>query len=150
MQREAIVPRRITEARKRRQTLTESQADHLLTGHCLGPDLFPFRDDTERERLWRENRSELMRYVGRSEGPGYFSQNGIALGTRPHAWWSYESPGPRRRSRTDSGAEALGRRMHKGIPALWTEYIDTEAEFESEAAFLQRHGLGTAEEVAKV
>ena len=150
MQREAIVPRRITEARKRRQTLTESQADHLLTGHCLGPDLFPFRDDTERERLWRENRAELMQYIDRSEGPGYFAQNGLPWGTRPSGWWSYEAKAPRRRIRNTSMAEAIGRRMHKGIPALWTEYIDTAAEFEMEVKYLRRHGLLLPEEKTRI
>ena len=36
--------------------------------------------------------------------------------------------------------------MSKGIPSLWTKYLDTDAEFETEPDYLQRHNLLLPEE----
>ena len=143
------MPRRLTEARKRRQELTEEQIDHLLSGWCLESG-FPFENEAERRQKWSQNRAYLMSFVGKDEAPGFYSQHGLKLGTRPAGWWSYEAKAPRRRIRNTAKAKAIGTKMHLGIPALWTEYIDTAAEFETEVKYLRRHGLGTAEEVAKV
>ena len=132
----------------KREALTESQVDNLLSGWNLGPEAF--KDEQERRAAWFAHRDPLMGYIGKDSAPGFFSQRGLPWGARPHGWWSYESPGPRRRIRTDSGADSLGNRMSKGIPSLWTKYLDTDAEFETEPEFLRRHNLLTAEEAAHV
>ena len=132
----------------KRETLTEDQVDNLLSGWNLGPEAF--KDEQERRAAWFAHRDPLMGYIGKDAGPGFYSQHGLPWGTRPSGWWSYESPGPRRRIRNTSMAEALGRRMHKGIPASWTKYLDTDDEFESEITFLKRHGLLSAQEALHV
>lgn len=60
-------------------------------------------------------------------------------GSRPFAWWKYDGPGPRRRV-SGSGTETVV--VHAfGEPSFYdVDPVDPPA-IESEAAFLDRHGL---------
>jgi len=68
-------------------------------------------------------------------------------GTRPRAWWEYNSKEPRRRL-GGTGEPDHGGNLQWGLPRFWTPNlrgvaIDPEdpPRFESEAAYLKRCGL---------
>jgi len=82
--------------------------------------------------------------------------------TRPERWWEFDAPGetaswyprgdchgaqPYRRRIGGSGAPSYAARTTLGIPSQWTGGIPLDPPtFESQAAYLERHGLLTAEE----
>jgi hypothetical protein len=71
-------------------------------------------------------------------------------GSRPWAWWRFEAPEPRRRV-GGQGEQQAG--IHDegafGLPGYWNEETldaDDPPVFESEASYLERHGLLTTSE----
>jgi hypothetical protein len=134
------LPKRIAKARQRKVELSEDQIDHLLSGYSLGPE-FPFKDEAERRKAWTAHRAELMQYIGRTSGPGFYAQNGIPWGHRPAGWWQFEAPGTRRRIRGDMSITSIGEeRSPSGTLRFWSEQVD-DSEFETQHQFLKRHGL---------
>jgi hypothetical protein len=127
--------------------LTEEQREKLLTGR----DWFELAFDQEgQEReAWFENREELLHYWSQDPSnapPGAPRPGGP--GTRPWAWWKYESKGPRRRT-AGSGTAAQDPRQEYtfGMPRYWSSYsMNDPPAFEAEHEFLKRWGLLTREE----
>lgn len=102
---------------------------------------------------WNAHKAEILSYWIRKHP-----------GTRPSYWWQFEAPEPRRR------LGGVGQAAHEvlnyvesyayGLPTLWVdnEYIGEPEQglqpidpgdpprFESQAAYLARHGLLTEEE----
>jgi hypothetical protein len=66
-------------------------------------------------------------------------------GTRPLAWWRYEAPAPMRRIVQGRGRPPGGDPLICGWPENLLERTDHVA-IESQAAYLKRHGLLSAEE----
>lgn len=92
----------------------------------------------ETRKLWDESRVEIM--------DAWISKH---PGTRPSLWWEYDSLGNRERiggkgRLTCEKWPAVLQLFEQGLPTGW-ESIDAAdpATFESEAAYLQRHGLLT-------
>lgn len=77
-----------------------------------------------------------------------------APGTRPAAWWKYDAPENRQRlggkGTPASDVSANAPYFVLGVPADWAEDFDPTDPpmFESQAAFLKRHGLMLAGEFA--
>lgn len=144
----------------RRVKFTEYQPGHLrvlLHGSVFWPDQAPgfYRpgfgvyhaealDLAAVKKVWKALGAELLeRWI--AENPG----------TRPFAWWLFDAPEPRRRMLT--GPKVLwvdsltcppnARKWWFGVPAC-TSGGDHEQKivFESQAAFLERHGLLTEAE----
>lgn len=67
-----------------------AQLDDLLHGYAFFED--PFKTADERRACWRKHRTFILSLQGKTalDGGEYF-----ALGTRPHAWWTFDAPGPR-------------------------------------------------------
>ena len=61
-----------------------------------------------------------------------------APGTRPSFWWQFDAP--EHRQQLGGTGTATASCFVLGIPADWTEDFDP-ALYESQAAFLKRHGL---------
>lgn len=70
-----------------------------------------------------------------------------APGTRPAAWWRYDAPEQRQRlggkGTPASDVSAIAPCFVLGVPADWAEDFDPTDPplFETQAAFLKRHGL---------
>ena len=99
---------------KRRQDINENE-EHWL--RCEPSGFVQFKPADQLAELWRDHRDRIIaEHV--SDFPG----------TRPQRWWEYDAPEPRRR---------LG---GTGTPGLAIDPNDPPI-FESEAAYLERHGL---------
>jgi hypothetical protein len=70
-------------------------------------------------------------------------------GSRPWAWWMWDSPGPRQ---LISGTGTVsGKQLYKGVPLYWRTYDEGDLPtYESEASYLDRHGLLKADERRRV
>lgn len=134
-------------ARRQRQRREDYGPDHLraLTrGHGFFPDTFP--GDEGKKEAWEELRDEIMADWIRTKP-----------GTRPHAWWLYEAPEPRRCLNMPHPFESAGRTAFLGVQAHALSFgkprclvtpnsapgcpDDFAAVYESERAFLERLGL---------
>ena len=83
--READMPTtRRRRARGRTVALTSPRRFEFLIGPTRGRSAFP--DDDTRRQAWADHRDEFL-----DRGPG---KRGI-YGSRPWAWWKFESPVPR-------------------------------------------------------
>ena len=76
-------------------------------------------------------------------------------GTRPRLWWASSAPEKRRRRLTGPPvlyAEQPGNESHWwfGVPSAWSDSSEEPIEFESQPAFLARHGLLTDGERIKL
>ena len=121
--------------------LSDDQKDNLLSGFSLGPE--PFSSEEERRKAWTAHRDELMQYIGHTSGPGFYSQNGLRLGTRPAAWWQYDAKEPRRRLHGDISIKPIGEEISgNGTLRFWTAAVHDD-EFETQHEYLRRHGLLT-------
>ena len=112
---------------------SERTIEKLLSGHDWypmfdGPDL----DDDELRKVWRQLRPELLdRHIKKKPG------------TRPWAWWRWESTEPR--EQVSDGPEPIGPPDWFGKPS---RYLGQPPEnmFESEQAYLERLDLLTDDE----
>jgi hypothetical protein len=92
--------------------------------------------------LWEQRRDELL---------DYWLADPARLGTRPAAWWRFESTEPRRQlgGRGPLLTERypnMSAPLDHGMPLFFEIDERDPPRFESEAAFLDRHGLlGAAE-----
>jgi hypothetical protein len=126
--------------RRRAVGLTNTRRRYLLSGFCfLGIEEgsrhdFPFADEAEMQKVWRAHRQELLAEC--------------ELGIRPFAWWDLEAPKEGRhflRGRLESPDGKLFHGRYQCINGG-----DPWACYEPEWAFLERHGLLTAEEKEKL
>ena len=136
-----------------RPILDEDQINYFLTGI----DFAFFWDEWERARDWQLIRDDLLRDWIREHA-----------GTRPFAWWRYDSPGPRRRAggtgdvipaydhpmslkfgifRKSAFVDARLLVAVAPVGAGLTPFDENDPpSFESEAAYLDRHGFLSATE----
>lgn len=147
------MPRKRVRSKKRNKgELTEEQVHHLLIGFCAGDD-FPFKSEAHRRGLWERHKDFL---ITKDLEP---SETGLDLvdrepGTRPHAWWSYSAPEPRRIIKNAkywrplSGEENSWRAYFGIYPVLlpankdvWRETTFPFWEYETEYEYLKRLGL---------
>jgi len=76
-------------------------------------------------------------------------------GTRPPCWWTYSAPEQSRRQLSGGGQPAwiefaMVPFFHCGLPQAWDGFKpDDPPTFESQASFLQRHGLLAKHEASK-
>lgn len=150
--------------RHRRAPVSGCIEAYLLYGTAPGPDeegtfeLFILRRDKKKlKAAWEGARERLLtEWVKQSPG------------TRPHGWWLFDAPRdpeamkgtawegtlPIPRRRIGGKGTAMSEvfpgiipRYERGIPSSW-HTIDEEdpPEYESEAAYLERHGLLTETE----
>lgn len=89
------------------------------------------------EELWFEHWATFL--------PQFITQNPCK---RPLPWWTYEAPEPRQRI-GGSGVPNDDGGLERGLPFGWCEDPDPEDPpvYESEAAYLKRHGLLTKMEI---
>jgi len=91
-------------------------------------------------RLWMQHRQEILDQWQDTQPC-----------RRPWAWWLFESPG--RRQRLGGVGELRGGyriHIHEGVPVTWDPTsldADDLPLYESQAAFLERHGLLSAREI---
>lgn len=158
------MPRVRRRAKRRRTGYTDAHVYQLLSGHdffgsAFGRDDLVSRCDLGAMReAWRELRAGLLAdWI--AEHPG----------TRPYAWWTFDAPERRRRIdgqphpfdnaeriakvehwRRDypdvAGREAC--KLYYGMPVCLMTRDDFDAEYESEADYLDRLGLLTDNERA--
>ncbi len=138
-------------------SLTEEQATDLLIGISMADK--PFRDDDHRRQCWDANKQHLI--------DKDYSINGIHKrepGTRPHAWWMYSAPEPRRKIEngeywTAAPGHEEGWRKYYGMDTVmhpadgWSEAGYPLVEYETEADYLRRLNLllpGEAEALAEM
>lgn len=115
--------------------LTKDQKEHLLYGYTKNP----FRDDEERKKAWFDYREELMAVIG--------SRYSLSWGLRPHAWWSYEAPEPRKMIKpAEPGYCEPDGRLSRGKPKFYKLAklpVDLKKlpQYESQFEYLKRLGL---------
>jgi hypothetical protein len=131
------MPRRIAlERRGLVGELTERQREILLSGNDwfdgpLGP---AFEDDGAIRQAWEEHGSELLeQHIATSPG------------TRPYAWWRYDSNGGSRKQLGGVGTPLTGHGLYLGMPDKYgMDYDCSNApKVESECSYLKRHNLLT-------
>jgi hypothetical protein len=87
---------------------------------------------------------DLLREVWDDLGDQLLAEHiASAPGTRPWAWWQWESPEPRRQ--VNPGPEPIGPAAWFGMPSQYKGQ-PPDGMYESEAAYLARHSLLTNEE----
>lgn len=97
--------------------------------------------ESSARRAWVRNRESVLK-EWRECSPG----------TRPSAWWKFDAPEPRRQlsGAGRPGWEAVPAMVPAygfGVPLDWAGFLKTDPpEFESQATYLKRHGLLTADE----
>lgn len=122
--------------RRRAVGLTHIRREYLLSGFCFfgiteGSRYdFPFADEAEMLEIWRAHRSQLLAEC--------------ELGIRPFAWWELEAPKERRHFLRGRLESPDGKLFHGRYQCV--SRGDWWALYEPEWAFLERHGLLTAEE----
>jgi hypothetical protein len=138
--------------RREKRELTRAHADVLLTGrtHIVARASGFYRADAKLimpavEAAWNEVRDEIL--------PRYVLEN---PGRRPWAWWIFDAPEPTRRLHGGFDAFAKGPRanlideiLRFGCGWYTSVGIDEMADppiVETEAGYLERHGLLTDHE----
>jgi hypothetical protein len=119
----------------------------LLEGHDFeflgGPEL----TREELAEAWEDLAEELLEQWTVSGIPDdvatWIAGEPARPGTRPWAWWAFDSPGPRRQ--VAPGPEPIGPVDWFGMPSLYRG-VPPENMYEPEAIYLRRHGLLAAEE----
>jgi len=104
--------------------LTDGQKEHLAHGSTLfcGYEIpegttadFPFHSEEERKSLWFEHREEIMAWVFADRKKTIFN---LTPGTRPLAWWDYESTEPRKMvKKAEVEKYVPNKKLYMGIPA---------------------------------
>ena len=132
------MPRIRRRPKARKYTITEAHLENLRSGHDFDGDT-PFQGP---EAEYRREAWELCREALMTEA---------TPGTRPAGWWDYEAPEPRRRL-GGTGTPIPGRGLHRGKPGAYFDDYSNEdpPRFESEEAYLARHGLLTPEETEEL
>jgi hypothetical protein len=119
--------RRPREARRRPDAYSERTVEKLLSGHdwevLAGEEL----TEAGLHDAWRELREELLD-AWIAEHPG----------SRPWAWWRWDSPEPRRQVRP--GPATVGPPTWFGRPAIYKSCPPSDM-YEDERAYLSRLGL---------
>ena len=134
--------------RRRRKPAVSEYAWAILTDAPLpaGQNFGKYRLRDRLPALWREHAAQIL--------PAWIEAK---PGTRPSCWWTFDAPEPRRRlgGAVDPLAEvsAYAPDHHLGIPTDWVLPDGPHADrgeaispanppiFESQATFLDRHGL---------
>jgi hypothetical protein len=122
--------------REQREKLSPQAIDHFQSGKLNAWSFLNMRD---LETIWQANRNDIVT-AWINEAPG----------TRPHAWWTYDAPEPRRRLR--GTGSPISSATSLGVPKYWSDEaiygpgvipVDPgdPPRFESEATYLKRHGL---------
>lgn len=140
-------PRRPLERRGERG-LTGPELENLLTGdNLLDHEREPFRSEAARRKAWKKHGAFVMSLQGQpAQGETFGLSRGVyfEIGTRPYAWWRYESPEPRRLLSGDPAGALPERGFSKGAP---TFLVSCEAarniRYESEEEYLRRLDLLT-------
>ena len=137
--------RKLTRARK---SGTTEQAgilwflDQRKQARALDPSIlwFEVHEEAEKEAWERSREQVLSQWIASRPG------------SRPRAWWAYDSPrsfdGLPEQRRLISGAGQPGcRECGFGLPLNWLGFsADNPPTFESESMYLKRHNLLTREE----
>ena len=164
--------RRRRPKRRSSRTVTEWDVYQLMTGHPLHVGETPLSADELRD-VWFDERDQLLAYwLGDQPWPDVWLERWPRLaedggpGTRPPAWWRYEAPGPRlvggripetvtvlrggwKEIQTPRSAAdpAWREAITGGFPRYWPLpngwYSADEFDYETEEAYLDRHGLLT-------
>jgi len=142
--------------KKRKLDFTIYHRQELLT--CFDFLGMGFGDDEDARRTaWFRHREELLKFWLQSpkkwlkhNQPDLFNRAPGGPLTRPYGWWKYESVGPRRR--IGGKGTPIGPADFWGRPRAYDGDYDMENEprFESEAAYLKRHGLLTEGELENI
>ena len=117
------------------------------------PSFLYFMTDAELRGAWNQAKDEILEEWVR-EYPG----------SRPRAWWKYESPEPRRRvggvGQAAFEVSAYVEQYERGVPDHWVTRADflsgivvdpkNPPSFESEAHYLRRLGLLQADELGRL
>ena len=140
--------------KKKNNKLQDSWLNYLLTGKELKLDIqFFILKEKGKEKLWDLHKDEIL--------PRWIKKNPW---TRPFAWWELDAPWNEKRKPeihrgykkyfpkvrkmvNGRGKLNLGLFYQFGVPCDWAE-IDTADPplYETEGAYLKRHGLLTEEE----
>jgi hypothetical protein len=139
-----MMPRKLRHPKIRFDILSDDQKVKLLHGFDFAGEAFP--SDEIAGACWRQFRDQLMEeWLAETKNAG----------RRPWGWWRFESVGERRRlggvgtpARERSDCPDWARKVSYGMPGVFAEdYSMTDPpRFESETAYLRRHGLLSDEE----
>ena len=157
------MPRKPSKRRKAKRQLTPAEFAYLTDGEvvgeeaeadlwCLGIGMSPYFSDVKPQELWEKYRDDFL--------PRFITTN---PGRRPLPWWQWDGPKrdtgtgaffeplpePRRRiggkgQTTWERYPAVMPTYKKGVPSAWDSVDKGDPpRFESEARYLERHGLLT-------
>jgi len=140
------MPRKPRRPRRRNETdLPECFFEYFRSGEKPGPgvegafDLLMLRGPGsagELAEIWKQERAGILASWLRTKP-----------GTRPFAFWLFDSPEPRRRIGGQGAASfekypAIKPYYKFGLPVYWDEISESDPpKYESEATYLKRHGL---------
>lgn len=77
--------------------ITGPELEDLIFGYSFFEE--PFKNAAAREKCWKKNRNFILNLEGKAvQGESFGLSRGVyfEVGTRPAAWWNYDSPGRRR------------------------------------------------------
>jgi hypothetical protein len=139
-----MMPRKFKLPKKRFDVLSNDQKEKLFFNFDFGVRVF--LNDEDARACWQQFRQELMEEWFENE----------PAGTRPWAWWQFDSVGERRRlggvgtpARDRSDCPEWARKVSYGMPGVFADDYSAAdpPRFESEADYLKRNRLLTREEV---
>jgi hypothetical protein len=105
-----------------------------------------FKTDKDRFASWRTHREYIMQLQGQRVRGESFGLTGdqvyFEMGTRPASWWAFDAPEPRRLLSGDPSGALPEHGFSRGIPKRFRSHEAFQSmRYETEQAFLQRHGL---------
>jgi len=142
-----LKPRRVIE-RRGESGLTPEELERLISGFNIldGDDPAWATDDEARRQVWLRHREYVMSLQGKPcQGESFAFQRGtihFPLFSRPHAWWQYDAPEPRRLLSGDPVGRLPEHGLLFGKPKMFRDWESYNSMvFESEEAYLERLGL---------
>jgi hypothetical protein len=136
------MPKKPIKRKVQKDLLTTEVLEQILTGHVFFADPL---DDADLKRIYKKNRKYIMSLIGanvKELWPDIWCRGiPVPYGSRPAAWWAFESPEPRKLIEGDQSAILPGK-GHLGIPRFRTTLeAYYSMKFESQFAYLKRLGL---------
>jgi hypothetical protein len=132
-----------------RPHLSDGQRQYLRTGRYVSRDRVEYDSWFDTFQL----AGMVMRLIARGgEPPEEWVEHGVEItaahiaeepGSRPHAWWCFEAPGPRECTGIPAALPPFWLwKLHLGLPFEWHRLeVGTVLRLESEAHYLRRHRL---------
>lgn len=123
-----------------------AQIEHLINGYCLiSEEGYPFESEQDRKQCWLKHRDRVMGLIGKAIEDVEWPTLRFPWGARPHAWWDYEAPEPRRIIKPGAEGIEAGDELSFGVPKGYDiddpEDVKELPIYESQSAYLKRLNL---------